>query len=162
LGDLLDRHRVVRPDLRVGHGDRPAVRGSAGAEPLRDSRARRLCALRLAVPVHHRVLPRLLESADGCRTRGRSRVSMDGTALAQLDARYPWVGWVWRWGISAWSLALGLLTLFVFRRGLPHVGWMVGYLLLLWYLFAVFAERRAVLERRGRGLMVAAGEYVIL
>jgi len=89
-------------------------------------------------------------------------VSMDATALAQLDARYPWVGWMWRWGISAWSLALGLLTLFVFRRGLPHVGWIVGYLLLLWYLFAVFAERRAVLERRGRGLVVAAGEYVIL
>ena len=87
---------------------------------------------------------------------------MDATALAQLDARYPWVGWVWRWGISAWSLALGLLTLFVFRRGLPHVGWIVGYLLLFWCLFAVFAELGSALERRGRRLVVDAGEYVIL
>jgi hypothetical protein len=87
---------------------------------------------------------------------------MDATALTQLDARYPWVGWAWRWGISVWSLALGLLTLFVFRRGLPHVGWIVGYLLLLWCLFAVLAELGGVLERRGRRLVVDAGEYVIL
>src|SRR5262249_45106126 len=162
LDDLLDCRRAVRSDLRLRHGGRSDVPGTAGAEPFRDPCARRLRALRLPVVVHHRVLPRLLECARGGRTWDRSRVSMDGTALAQLDARYPWVGWLWRWGISAWSLALGLLTLFVFRRGLPHVGWIVGYLLLLWYLFAVFAERRAVLERRGRGLVVAAGEYVIL
>ena len=87
---------------------------------------------------------------------------MDATVWTQLDARYPWVGWVWRWGISLWSLALGLLTLFVFRRGLPHVGWIVGYLLLLWCIFAVFAELSGVLERRGRRLVVDAGEYVIL
>jgi len=87
---------------------------------------------------------------------------MDATALAQLDARYPWVGLAWRWGISVWSLALGLLTLFVFRRGLPHVGWIVGYLLLLWCLFSVLAELGAVLERRGRRLVVDAGEYAIL
>jgi hypothetical protein len=85
-----------------------------------------------------------------------------GTTWAQLDARHQWVGWLWRWGISAWSLALGLLTLFVFRRGLPHVGWIVGYLLLLWCLFAAFTELRGALEQRGRQLVVDAGEYVIL
>ena len=89
-------------------------------------------------------------------------MTVDATVLTRLDARYPWVGWVWRWGISLWSLALGLLTLFVFRRGLPHVGWIVGYLLLLWCLFAVLAELGGVLERRGRRLVVDAGEYVIL
>jgi hypothetical protein len=84
------------------------------------------------------------------------------TLWARLDARYPWLGWLWRWGVSAWSLGLGLLTLLVFRRGLPHVGWIVGYLLLLWCLFAAFAELRGTLERRGRRDVVDAGEYAIL
>ena len=88
---------------------------------------------------------------------------MPGTVFwAQLDARHPWLGWLWRWGLSAWSLALGLLTLFVFRRGLPHVGWIVGYLLLLWCIFAVFTELRGALEQKGRQVVVDAGEYVIL
>jgi hypothetical protein len=38
------------------------------------------------------------------------------------------------------SLGLGFATLFVFRRGLPHVGWIAGYLLLL--LFAFMTELR--------------------
>jgi uncharacterized protein DUF5924/DUF2914 family protein len=84
------------------------------------------------------------------------------TLWARLDARYPWLGWLWRWGLSAWSLGLGLLTLFVFRRGLPHVGWIVGYVLLLWCLYAAFTERRGALEHRGRQDVVDAGEYVIL
>jgi hypothetical protein len=69
--------------------------------------------------------------------------------------------WLRRWGISIASLALGLATLFVFRRGLPHVGWIVGYLLLLWLVFAVLAEARAPLEERGRGFVVGAAEYTI-
>jgi len=81
---------------------------------------------------------------------------------ARLDDRYPWVGWLWRWGISVCSLSLGLATLFVFRRGLPHVGWIVGYLLLLWVIFAIVTELRAALEQRGRRLVVDASEYVIL
>jgi hypothetical protein len=89
-------------------------------------------------------------------------MTVDATVLTRLDARYPWVGWVRRWGVSLWSLGLGLLTLFVFRRGLPHVGWIVGYLLLLWCVFAVVAELGGVLERRGRRLVVDAGEYAIL
>ena len=66
-----------------------------------------------------------------------------------------------RWGVSVGSLALGLLTLFVFRRGLPHVGWIVGYLLLVWLLFAILAEWRAALEERGQRLVVSAAEYAI-
>jgi hypothetical protein len=69
--------------------------------------------------------------------------------------------WLRRWGISLASLALGLATLFVFRRGLPHVGWIVGYVLLLWLLVAVVGELRAPLEARGRRLVVGAGEYGI-
>jgi Family of unknown function (DUF5924)/Protein of unknown function (DUF2914) len=71
------------------------------------------------------------------------------------------MSWLRRWGISIASLALGLATLFVFRRGLPHVGWIVGYLLLLWLVFAVLAEARAPLEERGQGLVVGAAEYTI-
>jgi hypothetical protein len=71
------------------------------------------------------------------------------------------LSWLRRWGISIASLALGFATLFVFRRGLPHVGWIVGYLLLLWLVFAVLAEARAPLEERGRGLVVGAAEYTI-
>jgi hypothetical protein len=63
--------------------------------------------------------------------------------------------------MSVCSLALGLLTLFVFRRGLPRAGWIVGYLLLLWLLFAVLTEARRPLEERGRRLMLSATEYAI-
>jgi len=71
--------------------------------------------------------------------------------------------WLRRWGISIASLLLGLAALLVFRRGLPHVGWIVGYLLLLWLLVAVLAEARAVarLGTRGRRLALQALEYTI-
>jgi hypothetical protein len=69
--------------------------------------------------------------------------------------------WLRRWGISVGSLALGLATLFVFRRGLPHVGWVVGYMLLLWLVFAILAEARAPLEAGGKNLVVGAAEYTI-
>ena len=70
-------------------------------------------------------------------------------------------GWVRRWGVSIVSLVMGLATLFVFRRGLPHLAWIVGYLLLLWLIVAVLAEARAPLETRRRGFMVSAAEYTI-
>jgi hypothetical protein len=55
----------------------------------------------------------------------------------------------------------GILALFVFRRDLPHVGWIVGYLLLLWVLFAVITHVRQGLEERGRGFVVTAADYTI-
>ncbi len=73
----------------------------------------------------------------------------------------PVLGWTRRWGVSIVSLAMGLAALLVFRRGLPHVGWIVGYLLLLWLIVAVLAEARAPLETRGRGFVVGAAEYTI-
>lgn len=72
-----------------------------------------------------------------------------------------WLGWLKRWGISAFSLGLGLATLFVFRRGLPHVGWIVGYLLLLVLLVAAVTELRQPLERRGQRRILGAADYAI-
>ena len=54
----------------------------------------------------------------------------------------PALRWLRRWGISFASLGGGILTLFVFRRGLPHVAWIIGYLLLLWLLFALVTQTR--------------------
>src|SRR3989442_4142826 len=74
------------------------------------------------------------------------------------------LAWLSRWGVSFASLGGGLLTLLVFRRGLPNVGWIVGYLLLLWLLFAVFIEMRQALagsEQKSRRLIVSAGGYTI-
>ena len=81
-----------------------------------------------------------------------------GPAPATGDRRLAWLR---RWGISAASLALGLAALFVFRRGLPHVAWIVGYMLLLWLIFAVLAGARAPLESRGHHRVVGAAEYTI-
>ena len=69
-----------------------------------------------------------------------------------------------RWGISIASLVGGLLTLFVFRRGLPHVGLIVGYLLLLWLLVAILVQARDTLaasERRTHRLVLTATEYAV-
>jgi hypothetical protein len=74
------------------------------------------------------------------------------------------VAWLWRWGISIASLAGGLLTLFVFRRGLPHIGWIVGYLLLLWLLVAVLVQVRDTLQasdKRAHRLVLTATEYTV-
>lgn len=80
---------------------------------------------------------------------------------AQIPPRYPVMRWLLRWGMSLMSLTMGLVALFIFRRGVPHVGWIVGYLLLLWLLFALLMELRAPLEQRGRRLMVSAAHYTI-
>src|SRR5437879_12436383 len=74
------------------------------------------------------------------------------------------LAWLSRWGVSLASLGGGLLTLLVFRRGLPNVGWIVGYLLLLWLLFAVFIEMRQALagsEQKSRRLLVSGVDYAI-
>jgi hypothetical protein len=41
------------------------------------------------------------------------------------------------------------------------VSWVVGYLLLLWFLLTLLAEVRAPLENRGRHLVVGAAEYLL-
>ena len=72
--------------------------------------------------------------------------------------------WLRRWGVSFASLAGGLLALFVFRRGLPHVAWIIGYLLLLWLLFALLtqvSQSLAASERRRDRLVVTAVDYTV-
>jgi hypothetical protein len=74
------------------------------------------------------------------------------------------VAWLRRWGVSCASLVGGLLTLFVFRRELPHAAWIIGYLLLLWLLVAVMLQVRDALaasERRVHRFVVTAGDYTI-
>lgn len=69
--------------------------------------------------------------------------------------------WLGRWGVSLASLVVGCATLFVFRRGLPDVTWIVGYLVILWLLFATFTQIRQPLLTRGRRLVVTAADYTI-
>jgi hypothetical protein len=78
-----------------------------------------------------------------------------------VPARFPLLRWLARWGVSLFSLGMGFTVLFVFRRGVPHVAWIVGYLLLLWLLFVVLVEVRAPLERRGQRLVVSVAHYTI-
>ena len=72
--------------------------------------------------------------------------------------------WLRRWGISFASLAGGLLTIFVFRRGLPNVAWIIGYLLLLWLLFALLTQARQAFDastRRTRRIVSTAVDYTV-
>lgn len=76
--------------------------------------------------------------------------------------RLPVIGWLGGWPISIASLLLGFAVLFVFRRGLPHVGWIVGYLLLLWLVSVlVTALRGSSPVRPRRGVVVTVGDYTI-
>lgn len=65
--------------------------------------------------------------------------------------------WLTEWGVSFASLAGGLVTIFFFRRGLPHAAHLVGYLLLLWLLFALLVAIRQPLTDSGR----RAGRFVV-
>jgi hypothetical protein len=65
--------------------------------------------------------------------------------------------WLRRWGISFASLGGGILTLFVFRRGLPNVAWIIGYLLILWLLFSLITKVRDAAHR----LVTTTVDYTI-
>jgi Family of unknown function (DUF5924)/Protein of unknown function (DUF2914) len=68
------------------------------------------------------------------------------------------------WGVSFASLTGGVFTLFFFRRGLPHVSWIVGYVLLLWMVFALLVTLRRPLAESGRRsgrLVITAADYTI-
>lgn len=74
----------------------------------------------------------------------------------------PSLVWLRRWGISLASLVGGLLTLFVFRRGLPQARWIIGYLLLLWLLIALSVQLQEGFRatRAGR-FVLGAADYTI-
>ena len=71
------------------------------------------------------------------------------------------LAWIRRWGISVASFVGGCLALFVFQRGLPALGWIIGYVLLLWLLVGVITQVRQPLLARGRGMIVTAADYTI-
>ena len=74
------------------------------------------------------------------------------------------VAWLAEWGVSLGSLTGGVFTLFFFRRGLPNVAWIVGYLLLLCLVFALLVEMRQPLADSGRRagrLVITAADYTI-
>jgi hypothetical protein len=82
----------------------------------------------------------------------------------QTLAVTDWAAWrsfFTRWAVSLASLIAGLVALLVFRRGVPHVGWIVGYVVVLWLLFAVLTQTRQRLLARGRRLVLLAGDYTI-
>jgi hypothetical protein len=61
--------------------------------------------------------------------------------------------------VSLASLSGGLATLFVFHRGLPHVGWIIGYALLAWLLVILLALFREAWQARGWQWPVRGAEY---
>lgn len=74
------------------------------------------------------------------------------------------LAWARRWAISVGSLAGGVVTLFVFRRGLPHIAWIVGYVMLVWLLAGVMSQLREPLAqspRRSRRIVATAVDYTI-
>jgi len=72
------------------------------------------------------------------------------------------LAWLRRWGVSFGSLGAGLVVLFVFRRQLPRVPWIVGYLLLTWLLITLLVHLNEALTpapgRAGR-LALTAADY---
>jgi len=92
-------------------------------------------------------------------SRGRSRAPTLGAARPSRLTRTGHL--LRRWGISLASLLAGLLTLLVFRRGLPHLGWTIGYLILLWLLAAMLAQFREPLQARGWHLPVRGADYAV-
>src|SRR5262245_13590564 len=86
-------------------------------------------------------------------------------AAARDERRFSVAGWLLeflrRWGVSLASLAGGLTTLFVFRRGLPHVAWIIGYLLVTWLLVILLAVFRDAWQARGWRLPVRGAEYAV-
>ncbi len=74
------------------------------------------------------------------------------------------LAWLTEWGVSFASLTGGLATIFFFRRGLPAVSLIVGYLLLLWLIFALLVMMRQPLADSGRRagrLVISAADYTI-
>lgn len=80
---------------------------------------------------------------------------------ADLLAAHPWVTVLERWGISVLSLASGVVTLVIFRRGIEYFPLFIGYLLLLWLVGVVFAESRKARAEHGPKLVWRAVDYTV-
>ncbi|HSB77655.1 MAG TPA: DUF5924 family protein, partial [Candidatus Methylomirabilis sp.] len=80
---------------------------------------------------------------------------------AHLIARHPGIRWAKDWSVSIASLASGVGTLFIFRRGIEYFPWFVGYLLLLWLTAVVFSHSRQALAARGRRVVGLVVDYTV-
>lgn len=90
--------------------------------------------------------------------------AVEAGALVRRGRNNPLVPFFRRWGGSIASSVGGLLTLLVFRHGVAHVRWIVGYLLLAWIISAMVVQiHRAIVaaERRVHRLVIAAADYAI-
>src|SRR5262249_22889608 len=134
------RRRARRVD-RPGAPRDPAPRRCGAVEQARPcgrapARAR---GRRRRPGLHRHAQARRGRAASQRAPRAHARSGRSGDPATRVKAAFAWLA---EWGVSCASLTGGLLTLFVFRRGLPNVAYLVGYLLLLWLLFAVLVELR--------------------
>jgi hypothetical protein len=83
------------------------------------------------------------------------------TAWNAIAERHPRLRWLRRWGVSVFSILMGLITLFVFRRGFEYFPLFMGYLLLLWLVGVVFLETRRTLAERGYQVFWFLVEYTV-
>lgn len=90
------------------------------------------------------------------KTAAQLRIAWD-----RFFERHPRLRWTGRWGISAASLVTGLVTLFVFRRGIEYFPLFIGYLLLLWLVAVAFAGTRHNLAGRAPRALSAAIDYTV-
>src|SRR5687767_13406438 len=105
-------------------------------------------------------------SARGKRTEAPASGSGPPPEAPGTPVRYLGVSaaWLKKWGVSLASLVGGVLTLFVFQRGLPHVSLIIGYVLLLWLLVAVLVQTREALQSSGKKTLrfvLTATDYTI-
>lgn len=75
--------------------------------------------------------------------------------------RYPGLGWLRTWGVSGISICSGLVTLFLFRRGIEYFPLVIGYLLLLWLAAVMLAEHRRRLSGRAPRAVSTAIDYTV-
>ena len=75
--------------------------------------------------------------------------------------RHPRLRWVRTWGVSIASLAMGLVTLLAFRRGVEYFPLFIGYLVLLWLAGVVFVGAREKLTGHAPRAFSAAIDYTV-
>jgi hypothetical protein len=109
--------------------------------------------------------PRSEQASAGARSRVlvslQDRFRRLRARRADLLAAHPWVVALEHWGISVLSLASGVVTLVIFRRGIEYFPLFIGYLLLLWLVGVVFAEARKERAARGPKLVWRAVDYTV-
>ena len=82
-------------------------------------------------------------------------------AWEALEERHPRFRWVRIWGISIFSILMGLITLFIFRRGIEYFPLFMGYLLLLWLVGVLWIETRKGLAARSPRVLGFLVDYTV-